>query len=823
MAKKLTKPKKNFSSEREGQIQFFADLRIDADVELTHNTDGVYKGTLFEFKLTIPDINKALFQAIKYLSHRRVKGDSIPAQILLVALNEENAYLFNSGDFLSYIEIPYAGAASKNNADFGTNLQSEKIDYSNLAGLRRITEILDVEKYTQIHIDLFDVVGWSNRFYLENPTASKIKLFKELRAPKHFAAYIYPWTGDERDFKYIMDLLNDKQHKKELGAFYTPPAYCLKATELVRKAIKQIPKGHDYIILDRCAGTGNLEEFLTDKSVDDITIGELGKYVDKSFKKEYISSVGDGVDLILGRSRKIINEITLAELKKYETSIKVRNYIFDNELSHTIVNTYELKEWIVLYERIGDRVKLIIPPPQEVSNKKALVEGGDALSSQFVTGQKSTGMTKEYSESIAMLSDFIKDKKTNIILYENPPYRDSSAANVENAANRSSKGSFVFEEMKKNLKNLANSNISTARDISNQFIWSGWDFYMKKPDNYFVLFSPIKYWKSLGLGEKKFIDGFLFNRQYFHAGPSAISCILWQNINDSREELTFKTFDIDNKKTLEQEDDELLTLDKIKIKKAHRTLEPYFDRRSFPNDHETTVYFENDGRETTGRKTDGKSYVNENICGYLVAKGYAVTQHDVYLLRGTRYNIRGFYLRSDNFVDKLPLFAAKLYPQKNWYERDVYFTTADGGDHYLKDKDFLKSCFIFACLSQRNHCRSFDGSDGRFYKNEFCFDKGTLASSKITSYKLTKEEQDLLDAFSEVLSKARSTKNYDKKCTYGTYQIDEELNSRYKNENDEWIYNYPELNTTIISLKTKLAKYYEAVIQPKLFEYELLK
>jgi len=47
---------------------------------------------------------------------------------------------------------------------------------------------------------------------------------------------------------------------------------------------------------------------------------------------------------------------------------------------------------------------------------------------------------------------------------------------------------------------------------------------------------------------------------------------------------------------------------------------------------------------------------------------------------------QGFYLRSNNFIDKLPLFAAKLYPQKNWYERDIYFTTADGGDRYLKDK-----------------------------------------------------------------------------------------------------------------------------------------
>ena len=47
---------KSFHSEREGQIKFFNDLRITADVELTHNTDGVYKGTLFEFKLTISEI-----------------------------------------------------------------------------------------------------------------------------------------------------------------------------------------------------------------------------------------------------------------------------------------------------------------------------------------------------------------------------------------------------------------------------------------------------------------------------------------------------------------------------------------------------------------------------------------------------------------------------------------------------------------------------------------------------------------------------------------------------------------------------------------------
>jgi hypothetical protein len=75
---------KSFLSEREGQIKFIDKFAI-ANTELANNTDGVYKGTIFEFKKTISDINTVLFQAIKYLSHMRIKGESIPANILLVA------------------------------------------------------------------------------------------------------------------------------------------------------------------------------------------------------------------------------------------------------------------------------------------------------------------------------------------------------------------------------------------------------------------------------------------------------------------------------------------------------------------------------------------------------------------------------------------------------------------------------------------------------------------------------------------------------------------------------------------------------------------
>ena len=84
--------------EKEGQIDFFKTFRIDYENNnvLIEDTDGVWNGNLLEFKLNINDVSKTLFQAIKYLSKMRVKGISIPKNILLISLNEEVCYVFNS-------------------------------------------------------------------------------------------------------------------------------------------------------------------------------------------------------------------------------------------------------------------------------------------------------------------------------------------------------------------------------------------------------------------------------------------------------------------------------------------------------------------------------------------------------------------------------------------------------------------------------------------------------------------------------------------------------------------------------------------------------
>ena len=805
-----------FLSEKEGQIEFFNKLEISADIELTHNTDGVYKGTIFEFKLTISDINKVLFQAIKYLSHRRIKGEPVPAQILLVALNEKNAYLFNSSEFLKEIEVIYAGASSKDNSNFSTKIKPERIDYSNFKGLQKIIEILGKENYTKIHIDVFDVVGWANRYYLLNPKASKSKLFEELKEPRQFKSFMYPWKGKDIDFKYINDLLNATLLKKELGAFYTPAPYCRKATELVRKAISQLPKGHDYVILDRSAGTGNLEEFLTDKNVDDITIGELDKYLDKYFIEKYLLDKARVIKMFY--SDKNLDNITIKDLEKQKTKINLQDYLFDNELSHTIVNTYELKEWIILNERLGDKVKLIIPP--DVDPKNQLVNGGDALSDHFVLGSKVGRMfiSKEYLSIIDELNGYVVNPKINLILLENPPFRDETS---NSHMSGKSSSSYIKDKMKEDVKG------SILNDLSNQFIWSAWKYYLKKTDDYYILFSPIKYWKSAGLSNKRMVEGFIFNRSHFHVNnQSAITCILWKNEDENKEKIKLHVWDINDNPNDTEFSLIFDTKKEIEVKKVHHLLSELYDKRDDKSDMIDGVVCSLNGLEDKEKEARVIKKYNKNIIGYLVAQqyGFENPRLSTNLTRCAIYNGNGFFLRTDNFIEKLPLFVAGKMPlEKTWWLYGIVFKTSDNGDKYTKDINFLKSCFIFTCLSYFNKCRSFDGSDGRFYNNELCFDKNTLGSKKLKEYKLTKIEEDLIDTFQDILEKAKKTEKYNKKCSYGTYQIDDELNTRYKNENDEWVYDYPELNTTLNSLKTKLSKYYEEVIQLKLFQYELLK
>lgn len=754
-----------FNSEIEGQRDFYNSFlkRIDnnltmEDVISDHN-DGVINGNLIEFKLNINDVNSVLYQSIKYLSSMRIKGKSIPSNIILISLNDKKAYCYKSEHYVEYIEQIYIGSASKNNSGLQSLTEPTLYNYDNFLDTENLIKLLKTNKFTKINIDENCIVGWASRFYKENPNAKKsdfigdevgkVKIIGEIRKPDVFKDFIHPYKGPSNiKFQYLMDKLNDDIQKKNLGAFYTPQLYSNKAIELVREAIKRVPYGNDYVIIDRCAGTGNLE---------------------------------------LGLS--------------------------DDELSHCIVSTYEYYEYKVLFELLGNKVRHIIPPFEEKDTfNKGTVRGADALS-------------KEYIE-IDLLQSYIQDEKCTIILLENPPYAETTSIEHQKKGKGKEsslwKKSYVVQEMKKEKKGTA------TNDLANAFIWSAFKYYLRQDTDSYIVFSPVKYWKVHHLIEKEFLAGFAFNRKHFHTNIEAcIMCALWTNKNSNIDTFNIKAYDIKN--------NDLFYDGELEIKKIYLSLsEKYYDKRKFGDDLSNALVANNRGLEREQGRF--KPIYNDNIIGYMVAcsSGFDNPDLNSMLMSISTHNGNGFYLRKDNFLEKMSLFTCTRYITYNreWINRARIMKSGDGFEKFLSDtknkrnNQFLLKCLLFTSLEMQNHMRTFTGSDGRFYRNELCLDTtngDTLATKELKNLKTNELENKLLAQWELIYKSAKNTKNYNTKLTYGIYQIYDELNTFYKNELDKKVYDYPELNGHLNTLKTMLKLYYNKEIVPVLFKYEFLK
>ncbi len=766
--------KKHYDIERAGQIDFFNNYRIDylgdASV-LVDNTDGVYHGNILEFKLNISNTGKVLFQAIKYLSRMRIKGESVPSRILLIDLNATRVYVYNSADYIDDIQKVYVGASSKGNDAFSKNVTPiAEYDYMDMVDSAEVQKLLinkvsdETEWYIPVDLDENCVVGWAERYYRELPRATKgdflgdgtgkINLKGEIRDPKHFAGLINPYIAETNEkFKYLMDCLNDRLNKKDLGAFYTPEPYCQKAAELVEMAVARVPEGNDYIILDRCAGTGNLEAAL------------YGRY-DRN-----------GDELI----------------------------------SHCVVSTYEYYEYKVLLERIGQDVRNIIPPTEaNVIYENGKVSNADAMSKDYIDNP--------------LIKQYVDNPKCTIILFENPPYQDSTSVSSRNDNNncafaKSRSEKYIASEMRANVANR-----DAVRDLANQFIWSGFQYYLRQDTDSYVVFSPIKYWKYVGLAEKDFVEGFLFNRNHFHATASAIGCVLWANTNANViDTLTLKAYDIDKNSNICYVTD-------IITSKCRTSYDVFKNKGKNASDIETNVYCERDGSESH-KKPDCKSYYNDDIVAFLGVPSFAIDPALCRILIRQNYfhHGMGYYIRRNDYLNHLPFFVGKSFPIEAWHDKDVYATSADGGLAYTKDKVFLKSCLIYTCLSNQNKCLSFTGSDGRYYRNELCFDTtngDTVASADLAKMSLDAESKKLMQLWNNVLLEAKKTANYNGNLTYGVYQITKELNTFHEEGSGtakKKVYDYPILNGYLIALRDALKAYYKSHITEKMFKYELLK
>lgn len=737
---------KNYNSEAEGRIDFYKELGYqgnpneeNCNVDYSTNTDGVINGVLFEHKPVINSaaapLNRVLGQAIKYLSKKRINGIDVPDTIILISKNDEVAYHFRSENYFKEIHEFYYSSASNDN-DFSVDVSGmETIKYGKV-GFDRIKELIETSDYIKVDVDVNNVIALARRFYSENKTANKNDFLNEIRQPNFFK-YINSYTkeiDDNSEFGYIMDKLNDDMLQQEIGAYYTPVEYSEKSLELLRKAIIQVPAGNDYVIIDRCAGTGNLEEKMTDE-----------------------------------------------------------------ELKHCILNTYEYFEWLELRRQYEDRVRYVVPKSAATYVRgEGVIKEGDALTEDFFKDSN--------------IRQYINNPKVSVIVFENPPYfsgTNNQAAIVVNAASgeggkkrstKSVENNWIIERM----IDEGYTKASIANTVR-QFIWSAYKDYLRQNGDSLVVYSPASYFNWYDIQSKtkhlKFDTGFGFNRKHFHASDALVTCIKWDydssydSVASEQKEFPLQLFEINKQRQVVKYIDK----ENIVIKKSFTSPSQYFVCKDSTNAFACLV--NNGSAPKTG-----------------LASLYSIADATK---RGNES-----YLNKDNYYNMLPVYIAQLtFDRNKWYNNDNTLRTFDRKYDYTTCNELLKRSLIFTCLYRNNHMVT-KKQGSHLIVNQLCFDSNTVALNKLNSLTLDESDKKLIKRWESLLSIAKQTANYKANYKYGVYQIMQELDTFQEVQKGLTIekkYDNPDLHNNIIRLNKDVKKYYDELIEPLLFEYELIK
>lgn len=471
-----------------------------------------------------------------------------------------------------------------------------------------------------------------------------------------------------------------------------------------------------------------------------------------------------------------------------------------------------------------------------------------------------------------MIKQYIDNPKCTVIIYENPPFAETTS--IEHQKRHSGKSSskkwksdFVTMQSKQELTG------ARSNDMSNVFIWSAFHYYLRQPTDSAVIFSPLKYWKLGGdWFNFKADKAFAFNRKYFHTTSNTVnSCILWVNEiagfdDNGGEKLSLSVFDIEGAIAPNYDNGHCKKLDvDISLNRVHSIFSQTYYDKSVHNDdiiqikekpyplNPKAIWSAFDGQEGRDKSLRLNARYNNNIIGYLTAQSttFENARSMTHLLRNAAYNGNGFYLRVNNYLTKLPLFAAGWWSsyENTWWKLGIYYRSGDGKATFDKDvkagklDHWLNQVLFYTCLENYNKIRSLKGSDGRWYYNELSLDnnKGqvhdpldksqpeTLASQQLSDFlaNLNDDETKMYQLWQRILKEAKKTKGYDERLNYGIYQINDELNTSHKETNSRGkttkVYDYPQLNGDLNTMRGLIKAYYHKYVMPNLFKYEFIK
>ena len=148
--------------------------------------------------------------------------------------------------------------------------------------------------------------------------------------------------------------------------------------------------------------------------------------------------------------------------------------------------------------------------------------------------------------------------------------------------------------------------------------------------------------------------------------------------------------------------------------------------------------------------------------------------------------------------------------------------SGDKGTLYQEDREFLEDCFLWCCLTDRNKCIS-DGTR----QNEMALEQNSKADQIVD--RIPDHRMKLIGEWRNVITQAKACEEYNPNYKYGLAQIisdiDINIDTAMTDKNGKFLQKKKNqgLDDAIISLKTELKKFYSDYLEPKLFEYELLK
>ena len=227
-----------------------------------NQSDGIIGNTIIECKLNDSEgggAKKAYWELYETIPTRlKQKGDKIPYYRIYVELET----------FLTEVYDCHCKLVEK----FDWYEQSDKFK-------RFFEDTKETYEYdlADENVDLVEVI---QNIYKVFDTTEKIDAYDFLR--KGAIGWFKPFDISKHNINKLIlnnDRMNEKYVQKMQGAFFTPSKYVRISTQYVNNDIKQSRQDgyDDYVVVDRCAGVGNLESQFDEEIYPHMILGTINE------------------------------------------------------------------------------------------------------------------------------------------------------------------------------------------------------------------------------------------------------------------------------------------------------------------------------------------------------------------------------------------------------------------------------------------------------------------------------------------------------------------------------------------------------------------